>query len=171
MRKLVSSLIALSLINSAYAYYASPGTTVSEAKITGVNKKGNMELFDVKVTEKKPSLKKTMSVNVMSFTSDAMGSESVPVKVWSGHNIALYNSTKEYRYYTYHIQLSAGPLYQDHSYDISIAPNGGSFSTTANLDGYVKGASRGTYRIRAITYVTGPEALTHEANATLTVTR
>jgi len=171
MRKLISSLIALSLINSAYAYYASPGTTVSEAKVTGITKKGNMELSDLKVTEKKTSLKKTMSVNVMALTSDAMGPEYSAIKVWSGHNIALYNSTKEYRYYTYHIQLSAGPLYQDRSYDIALPPNGGSFSTTANLEGYVKGASKGTYRIRAITYVTGPEALTHEANATLTVTR
>lgn len=169
MKKLIASLMILGSIGSSYAYYASPGTVVHGPYIESSNKgKLNVE-FTLK--ENSPVVKKTLSVNATAIAYNATGSQGYAISVKGGHNVAIYNHQKTYQRYHYTFQLSAADAYVNYGYDIDVPPNGGQFSTSGTTEGTVKNAHRGTYTIKAATFITGSESVGHDSTATLLITK
>lgn len=170
MKKLIASLIILGSIGSSYAYYASPGTVVHGPYVESIKTHGQNFDMEFKLTDGvKPPQKKTMSVNALAMTSDALGYEGQAITVRGYHNVAIYNPQKTMQRYHYTYQLTAADLAVTYGYDIDLAPNGGQFSTNAQTEGTVKNATRGTYSIKVATFITGPESVGHYGQATLSI--
>jgi hypothetical protein len=167
MKKIIlATLASLSMTSMSFAYYATPGTIVSEPKIIN---NGFKDVGFNDVTSS--SVKKNYALNVMTTTRDVQGRMNSKIRVRAWHNIAIYNSSRSIENYAYTVQIRCANAFFSRTQNVTLQPQG-KFSTNLESLGDVVQEEEGSWGIIANTYAVGNgEGLRHQAHAKLYVTQ